>query len=146
MSDNDSAGITKKVSGGCICGGVRYEVQGQDKLRQVVACHCEQCRRFSGHFIAASGARYKYFRYLSDETLKWYAYKSGVRQGFCGECGCSLFFDYPDEERISIAAGTLDDSSGLAEKAHIYAGEAGCYYHVPADLVQDEWVPLDCPE
>lgn len=137
--------VAEKVGGGCICGGVRYEVSGRDKLRQVIACHCEQCRRFSGHYIAASGARYAYFTLLNEATLKWYAYKNGVRQGFCGECGCSLFFDYPDEQRISIAAGTLDDSRGLTEVAHIYGGEAGCYYALPEALLVDG-VDLVCPE
>ncbi|PWQ92047.1 aldehyde-activating protein, partial [Leucothrix pacifica] len=36
------------ATGGCICGGVRYQVSDRSRLRQVVACHCDQCRRFSG--------------------------------------------------------------------------------------------------
>jgi hypothetical protein len=75
----------KPVTGACICGGVRYEVSDRSKLRPVIACHCEQCRRFSGHFIAASGANYEHFTLLNDKTLRWYSYVSGVKQGFCGE-------------------------------------------------------------
>ena len=65
---------TEPATGGCICGGVRYAVARRDKLRQVVACHCEQCRRFSGHYVAASGTRHRYFSLLNDETLQWYTY------------------------------------------------------------------------
>lgn len=75
----------KPVTGACICGGVRYEVSDRSKLRPVIACHCEQCRRFSGHFIAASGANYEHFTLLNDKMLRWYSYVSGVKQGFCGE-------------------------------------------------------------
>ncbi|MEZ5536171.1 MAG: GFA family protein [Thiolinea sp.] len=132
------------VTGGCICGGVRYEVSDRSKLRPVIACHCEQCRRFSGHFIAASGAKYEYFKLLNDATLRWYSYLPNVRQGFCGECGCSLFFDYPKGKRISITAGTLDDTTGLKIAAQIYCAEAGNYYqlHAEGEMVDDDKISL----
>ncbi|PID45695.1 MAG: aldehyde-activating protein [Proteobacteria bacterium] len=136
------------VTGGCICGGVRYEVSDRSKLRQVIACHCEQCRRFSGHFVAASGARYEHFTWLNDETLRWYAYRPNIRQGFCGECGCSLFFDYPKGSRLSIAAGSLDDSSGISIVAQIYCAEAGQYYQVSqeGEMVDGGNVSVACPD
>lgn len=139
---------TNPATGGCICGGVRYQVSDRTKLRQVVACHCEQCRRFSGHFIAASGAKHQYFTLLKQETLRWYNYIPNVNQGFCGECGCSLFFDYPKEARISIAAGSLDDASDLALAAQIYCAEAGQYYQVYSEgKMEDKGeLSLGCPE
>lgn len=141
---NDS----KMIGGGCICGGVRYQITDRSKLRQVVACHCEQCRRFSGHFIAASGVAHKYFSLLNEETLSWYSYLPNIRQGFCRECGCSLFFDYPIEARISITAGSLNDSKNLALAAQIYCSEAGDYYqlHTEGEMVDAENYSLDCPD
>ena len=135
------------ATGGCICGGVQYEVSDRSKLRPVIACHCEQCRRFSGHVIAASGALYKYFTLKKEDTLRWYSYIDGVRQGFCGECGCSLFFDYPKQERVSIAAGSLDDSSGIKLEAQIYCAEAGSYYtaHPEGEMVEDGDFSLASP-
>ncbi len=41
-------------TGGCLCGGVRYQVRGE--LRGVIACHCSQCRRTSGHHSAMTSA------------------------------------------------------------------------------------------
>ena len=142
MSNNNPA------TGGCICGGVKYEVSDRSKLRPVIACHCEQCRRFSGHIIAASGALHKYFTLKTEETLRWYSYLPDVNQGFCGECGCSLFFDYPEEKRISIAAGSLDDSSGVKLEAQIYCAEAGSYYtaHPEGDMVEEGDFSLSCPD
>ena len=37
-----------RAAGGCECGAVRYEVRGP--LREVIDCHCGQCRRTHGHF------------------------------------------------------------------------------------------------
>ena len=134
------------VTGGCLCGKVRYEIRGQ--LLNADHCHCSMCRRQHGAaFATYADFDPDAFKWTAGESLvKAYETTTGAGWCFCGECGCSLFFDYPGEERISIAAGTLDDSSGLTEKAHIYAGEAGCYYKLPENLVQDEWVALDCPE
>jgi len=58
-------------AGGCLCGAVRYEVHGA--LRPVVMCHCTQCRRVTGHHMAATAARHGDFQLLSQAGLGWYA-------------------------------------------------------------------------
>ena len=136
--------LLKPITGGCICGAVRYQVNGA--LRPVIACHCEQCRRFSGHFVAATATRKAYFQWLKVDGLKWYSYQSGLRQGFCQECGASLFFEDEQGERISIAAGSLDQPHDLKLVAHIFAAEAGDYYqfdaNVPISMDGTHWVQL----
>jgi hypothetical protein len=124
--------MTEIIGGGCDCGGVRYEVRG--KLRGVIACHCRQCRRTSGHFVAATACRRRCFALTRDETLKWYAPVAGYRRGFCGACGSSLFFEQEGGERLSIAAGSLDEPQGLKMVAHIFAKEAGDYYDIDASV------------
>jgi len=120
--------MSHPITGGCQCGRVRYEVRG--KLRDIIACHCTQCRRTSGHFVAATACRRPAFTLVRAETLKWYVAVPGYRRGFCGECGSSLFFEEPGGERVSIAAGSLDEPQGLKIVAHIFAGEAGDYYEL----------------
>lgn len=122
------------ITGGCLCGGVRYTVTGP--LRDIVACHCEQCRRSSGHFVAATACRQKYFTLDKQETLRWYSAVKGFRRGFCNACGSSLFFEEEGGERISIAAGTLDKPQGLRIGAHIFTAEAGDYYTIEAGVPQ----------
>jgi hypothetical protein len=122
--------MSQVITGGCQCGGVRYEVRG--KLRDVIVCHCIQCRRTSGHFVAATACRGRAFTLVKDDTLKWYVAVSGFRRGFCNECGSSLFFEEEGGDRISIAAGSLDESQGLKIAAHIFASEAGDYYEIDA--------------
>jgi hypothetical protein len=124
--------MDQPISGGCLCGQVRYEVRGV--LRNVIACHCVQCRRTSGHFVAATACRRQAFTLVKNETLKWYGAISGFRRGFCSACGSSLFFEEEDAERVSIAAGSLDAPQGLTIAAHIFASEAGDYYGIDATV------------
>ena len=124
--------MSRVVTGGCQCGGVRYEVLGP--LRDVIACHCVQCRRTSGHFVAATACRRHAFTLVKADTLKWYVAVPGFRRGFCVECGSSLFFEEEGGERVSIAAGSLDEPQGLKIVAHIFASEAGDYYPIDASV------------
>jgi hypothetical protein len=71
---------------------------------------------------------------VKDDTLKWYIAVPGFRRGFCNECGSSLFFEEDGGERVSIAAGSLDDPQGLKIAAHIFASEAGDYYEIVAGV------------
>ena len=56
-----------------------------------------------------------------------------ARRGFCGECGSSLFWDPPRRDTISIAAGTLDQPTGLRIAAHWFVSQAADYDEVPDD-------------
>ena len=120
------------VTGGCACGGVRYEVRGP--LREIIACHCEQCRRTSGHFVAATACRRCAFCLPMSDTLMWFVAVPGFRRGFCSECGSSLFFEEVGGERVSIAAGSLDEPQGLKLAHHIFVAEAADYYSLEPDV------------
>lgn len=117
-----------RATGGCLCGAVRYEVTGP--LRPVLACHCEMCRRQSGHFVAATAARHEHVRLVKSEGLRWYRSSPEARRGFCGTCGSSLFWEPDDKRHISIMAGTLDRPTGLTLTGHLFAGAAGDYYQI----------------
>jgi hypothetical protein len=123
--------------GGCMCGAVRYRVHGA--LRPIVMCHCTQCRRMTGHFLAATAARRADLGLLADGTLAWYASSPQARRGFCARCGSTLFWEAAGRDYVSIAAGTLDDSSGLAVACHIFVADKGGYYEIEdgAPQIQD---------
>lgn len=123
-----------RATGGCLCGAVRYEVRGP--LRQVVACHCEQCRRTSGHFVAATAARHEHFGLVKPDGLSWYRSSAEARRGFCRNCGSSLFWEPDDRRHISIMAGTLDRPTGLAMAGHLFAAAADDYYRITDGLPQ----------
>lgn len=120
------------ATGGCLCGAVRYEVRGP--LRAVVNCHCAQCRRTSGHFVAATAARQGDLTLVEPGGLHWYESSSTARRGFCRTCGASLFWESVSGESISIMAGTLDPPTGLETVAHIFIDDAGDYYAIEDNL------------
>ncbi|MCP5367093.1 MAG: GFA family protein [Hyphomicrobiales bacterium] len=119
-------------TGGCLCGAVRYRVTGP--LRPVIACHCDQCRRTSGHFVAATAARLGDFALTEDRGLTWFRSSDWAQRGFCATCGSSLFYRGDGLDRVSIHAGTLDKPTGLRLAAHIFAGEHGDYYDIADGL------------
>ena len=119
------------ASGRCLCGSVRYEVNGP--LNDVHICHCGQCRRQSGHCVAATGAKRADFRLIEAGSLKWYRSSDWAQRGFCGDCGSALFWDDGGEE-IGINAGSLDQPTGLAVTSHIYVDVKADYYEVADGL------------
>lgn len=120
------------VSGSCLCGGVRFSVLGP--LRPVVACHCIQCRKTSGHHVAATRVENSQLEMLSSETLTWFRSSDAAERGFCNRCGGNLFWRKIDGERTSIMAGTLDAPTGLKMESHIYVADAGDYYTIADGL------------
>lgn len=115
------------MTGGCLCGGVRYEVTGP--LRDVVVCHCSRCLRSHGHAAAYSACARSDLALVRDGTLRWYE-ADGRARGFCSECGSSLFWSAAGRPTISIAAGTLEQPTGLRTVAHIYTRDHADYYEI----------------
>ena len=118
---------SKPVTGRCLCGGVQYEVGRFE--RGVIACHCSQCRKTSGHYVAATKALNVDLRMTSDLTLKWYRSSENAERGFCTECGSNLFWRKIGDDATSIMAGALDGPTGLSMQSHIFVDDAGDYYH-----------------
>lgn len=119
-----------RARGGCLCGGVRYEIRGP--LRDVIACHCSQCRKTSGHFVAASQAQDADLVLVESSTLKWYRSSPEAQRGFCSRCGGNLFWR-PDGRHppvTSIMAGTIDPPTGLKVVEHIFVEDKSDYYKI----------------
>lgn len=119
-------------TGRCMCGAVTFAVVGE--LRDVLNCHCERCRRFTGHHMAATSARTS--DVVIDDTgghLRWFHPVPEAGYAFCDRCGSSLFWQSVDTERISIAAGTLDPPTGLVTTTAWWVRDASDY-HVRPDI------------
>ncbi|MCO4837232.1 MAG: GFA family protein [Oceanospirillaceae bacterium] len=126
--------MTNNVTGSCLCGAVKYQVIGP--LRPVVACHCGQCQKTSGHHVAATSAKREHFQLLEEGGLKWFFSAEKIRRGFCQQCGGNLFWDSMTLPTISIFAGTLDQPSGLELVEHIYVEDKADYYEITDGLPQ----------
>ncbi len=107
--------------GGCLCGGVRYRVNGP--LRDITTCHCGECRRTHGGAAPYTACPDDQLELLADVGLAWiespHSTTNAVR-GFCATCGSSLFWKAPDRNYTAIAAGSVDEPSGLRSVDHIW--------------------------
>jgi hypothetical protein len=120
--------IAMEFKGRCLCGAVRYRAAGP--LRDVIACHCTQCRRQSGHFSAMTSVPLDRFWLDHDSALAWYRSSHSAERGFCRICGSNLFWKPATEPRISIAAGTIDGATGVKIAEHIFCANRGDYYEI----------------
>ena len=131
-------GIEVCATGGCLCGAVRYEVRGD--LRAVAYCHCSQCRRFHGHIGAYTLAASDDFVLNEDRGLKWFPSSEASRRAFCSDCGSSLFWKSEERDGIAIAAGSLDQPTGVDSMDHIFVADKADYYAITDDLPQSaQW-------
>jgi hypothetical protein len=119
-------------TGGCLCGGVRYRIRGA--LRGVIACHCSQCRRTSGHYAAMTSAASADLTLTSSAGLTWYKSSDRAERGFCSICGSNLFWKPFGENRTAIGAGTLDIPTGISVIEHIFVDDKSDYYTISDDL------------
>lgn len=126
--------IDEAHSGGCLCGGVKYRIRGA--LRGVIACHCTQCRKTSGHHVAMTSAPSANLSLVSSRTLSWYKSSDIAERGFCRVCGGNLFWRQFGQDTISIAAGTLDTPTSLTLTEHLFVADKSDYYQINDDLPQ----------
>lgn len=117
------------TGGACLCGAVRFSVSGP--LRPVIACHCGQCRKSSGNYVAATSAPRD--AVVIEGEVRWYRTSEVARRGFCPICGTPLFWDGPGSN-LSVFAGALDQPTGLHLKGHIYCAEKGDWYDLSDEL------------
>ena len=124
------------VKGSCDCQGVVFELIGE--LRDVVFCHCSQCRKTSGHYWAATQVSKGNLNLIKATSLSWYDSSDKARRGFCSVCGSSMFYERKGIDKISVSAGSLEIPTSLARMRHIYVASKGDYYDISDDLPQFE--------
>ena len=112
--------------GGCMCGGVRYEVSADPVF--TANCHCRDCQRdtgsayYSGLAVPKTAVsiagEVKYYESIADSGRS-------IARGFCPKCG-SHVFTKPSAipELIGIAATSLDDPSSFKPGMDFYIASA----------------------
>ncbi|MGB2068981.1 MAG: GFA family protein [Candidatus Puniceispirillaceae bacterium] len=105
--------------GRCHCGAVTFSVTGP--LRQILACHCDDCRRLAGASWAATAAARDSYRFTSDASLTWYRSSAQAQRGFCNQCGSNLFYQRDDEDMMSVSTGMLDNTDDLTVEGQLFA-------------------------
>lgn len=94
--------------GGCLCGAVRYRIDGEPLSAGY--CHCRMCQRAAGAPVVAWVAfRRAEFHFVNGEPHRLQASSRAVRR-FCAECGTALTFEYAGAtQTVDVAINTLDD-------------------------------------
>ncbi len=119
------AAATSRLSGGCLCGAVRFTAAPRD--HELGACHCSMCRKWSaGPFLALEcGGTVK----VEDATnLGVYRSSEWAERCFCKQCGAVLFYRLVGKDFYAVSAESFDDRSGFAFTSQIFVDEKPSYY------------------
>lgn len=123
-----------KIEGGCLCGQVRYTSEAEPLMQAV--CHCRNCQKQAGTAFSVIVAAPRPAVAITG-TLKTYedVGESGapLYRLFCPECGSPIYSNSAAQpDLLFIKAGTLDDTSWLDPKLHIWTDSAQVWDTVPA--------------
>ena len=113
--------MTNRYAGSCLCGEVRFEIEGEFECFYL--CHCEYCRKDTGSAHAAN-------LFSSTAALKWVSGESKVSQFnlpatrhskcFCGTCGSALPMMQMSGQLLVVPAGSLNSEVRIRPNAHIF--------------------------
>ena len=124
------------MQGSCMCGAVTYTISGN--IRSIVACHCTQCRKTSGHYVAATQVHRDNIDVQGESSLSWYQSSASAERAFCRICGSQLFWSEFNSTNISVMAGTLDGPTRLRLDRQICTETKGNYYTLPNAMTVDQ--------
>jgi hypothetical protein len=107
------------VEGGCLCGAIRYQVQGAPL--HAGYCHCRMCQRVAGAPVVAWATwPADRFAWSQGEPTAFASSAQGERS-FCPNCGSSLtFIDPGDRAVVEVTLASLDDPSLVTPEEHIW--------------------------
>lgn len=118
------------IAGSCLCSAVRFS--GHAESPHVIACHCSQCRKWSGHVWAS----FHLEQPLIEGPVRWFRSSDHAQRGFCPTCSASLFWRLDGREVVSVSAGAVTDPTGLNLGEHIWVAGKGDYYDLSDALPQ----------
>ena len=124
----------RELEGGCLCGAVRYQINGP--VKNVSCCHCSQCRKQTGLYYAAAEMSLDEITIEGEENLSQYRASEEATREFCKTCGSALFWRGDDSDMIFVLAGSIDGPTGLRTRKHIYCQDMGDFYELPPDGVK----------
>jgi hypothetical protein len=123
-----------RITGGCGCGAVRFEVT--EPFLSATYCHCTRCQRRSGTAASANARTTEgSFRVVEGEDrLRSWKPDTGAEKFFCGDCGSALFSRTGDDPPgIGVRLGAIDGDPGIRPQARQFVSYAACWEDLPDD-------------
>ena len=108
------------ITGGCLCGAVRYQISAP--AIDVIYCHCRMCQRFTGGQIVAGAWFPIEATRFTQGDLKYYRSSSIAERGFCADCGSGLMYralvKAPWSDWYWVLVASLDNPEDFVPSLH----------------------------
>ena len=120
-----------KFSGTCLCGKIKFHIDGEPDARMQLTCHCRDCQQLHGGPNAmAAVARDD----LSiDGDVSWYRSSEKAQRGTCPTCSARIFKDNDGSDKMMVSMGAFDASTGLRPFKNIWTESKGDWYDLPPE-------------
>jgi hypothetical protein len=123
-----------RLTGGCGCGAVRFELTEQPRAASY--CHCTRCQRRTGTGASVNAAVVPGSFHITQGENRLRAWKpeGGAEKWFCGDCGSALFSRALDDPgRVGVRMGAFDSDPGVRPRARQYVAYAAAWEPIPDD-------------
>jgi hypothetical protein len=122
------------LTGGCLCGGVRFEVT--EPLLSAGYCHCTRCQRRTGSAASAQARVAPEALHITagEELVRTYQPPDGFGKSFCSACGSALWSRHPGTgDVMSIRLGAFDGDPGVRPAYRQFTAYAAAWEPLPDD-------------
>ena len=122
------------LTGGCLCGGIRYEIG--EPLVSANYCHCTRCQRRTGTAASAQArvAPGSLRIVQGEELLRAWRPEDGAAKYFCSVCGAHMWSQDPNDPEIrAVRLGSFDDDPGIRPGSRQYTAYAAAWEPIPDD-------------
>ncbi|MDE3069458.1 MAG: GFA family protein [Acidobacteriota bacterium] len=123
-----------RLTGGCGCGAVRFEVSGRPTV--ALYCHCTRCQRRTGTATSCSArvSDEAFHVVQGQERLRAWRPEDGAEKWFCGDCGSALFsLQRGARTVIAVRMGAFDGDPGVRPSARQFVDDAASWEPIPDD-------------
>ena len=114
-----------KAKGSCLCGAVGIDAESMSK--NVGACHCSMCRKWTGGPLLAVDCKDK-VKFSGFDNVSVFSSSEWAERGFCSKCGTHLFYRLKQSGQHIIPAGIFDLDAELNFDHQIFIDEKPSYY------------------
>jgi hypothetical protein len=135
----------KNITGGCLCGMIRYKIDGEPF--RIANCHCDDCRKATGSAYATNlffnetqvvvlHGKPKKFSHIADSG-------NSMTKEFCDNCGSQIFGSGAFRPGVvNIKVGSIDDANFVSPEVNLYTSHALSCTHIDGDVDNFEKMPL----